>query len=219
MITSAQLSAGPPTRIVLVRHGHVEGIAPLRFRGRTDLPLTEQGLRQAEITRNYLANAVRPDAIYTSPLSRCVRTGEVISQSYGASTSTLEAFIDIDFGWWQGKTYAEVQATEPENFMRWRRTPQFATIPGGESLYDAAARVAGAARMILDRHHGQTVVLVGHDGVNCILLLLALDLPLSRFWHIRQDPCAISILDHDDSNGWVVQSINETVHLSAAKAL
>ena len=38
------------TKIILVRHGHVEGISPERFRGRVDLTLTAEGRRQAEVT-------------------------------------------------------------------------------------------------------------------------------------------------------------------------
>lgn len=62
------------TRIVLVRHGHVEGIDPPRFRGRMELPLTELGLRQAELTAERIASHWRPVAIYTSPMQRCVQT-------------------------------------------------------------------------------------------------------------------------------------------------
>ena len=43
------------TKLILVRHGHVEGITPERFRGRAALPLTEQGRREAEMTAAYIA--------------------------------------------------------------------------------------------------------------------------------------------------------------------
>jgi phosphoserine phosphatase len=61
------------TRIVLVRHGDVPGIAPPAFRGRTDLKLTARGIRQAEASRDRLASSFQFDSVYTSPLSRCVR--------------------------------------------------------------------------------------------------------------------------------------------------
>jgi broad specificity phosphatase PhoE len=62
------------TKIILVRHGHVEGISPERFRGRADLALTPQGLRQAEATaRRIEASSGTPAALFASPLSRCGR--------------------------------------------------------------------------------------------------------------------------------------------------
>ena len=51
------------TKLILVRHGHVEGITPERFRGRAALPLTEQGRREAEMTAAYIAASWRPAAI------------------------------------------------------------------------------------------------------------------------------------------------------------
>jgi broad specificity phosphatase PhoE len=54
------------TKLILVRHGHVEGISPERFRGRADLPLTETGRREAEATAKYIAASWRPAAIYTA---------------------------------------------------------------------------------------------------------------------------------------------------------
>ncbi len=57
------------TRIVLVRHGDVEGISPERFRGRTDVPLTALGLRQADRVAARIAGGWRPAAIYTSPMA------------------------------------------------------------------------------------------------------------------------------------------------------
>ena len=63
------------TKLILVRHGHVEGISPERFRGRAELPLTETGHREADATAKRIAASWRPAAIYTSPLGRSVETG------------------------------------------------------------------------------------------------------------------------------------------------
>src|SRR5712691_11310599 len=60
----------PMTKLLLVRHGHVEGISPERFRGRAELKLTAAGRREAEMTAARIAVSWRPAAIYTSPMSR-----------------------------------------------------------------------------------------------------------------------------------------------------
>jgi broad specificity phosphatase PhoE len=85
-------------------------------------------------------------------------------------------------------------------------------IPGGETLADVLSRATIMLRDISRRHTDQTIVLVGHDCVNRVLLLLALHLPLSRYWHISQDPCAINELDFAATK-FVIKSINETNHL------
>ena len=86
------------TKIILVRHGHVEGISPERFRGRADLALTPEGRRQADTTARRIHAVWAPAAIYTSPLSRARETGEAIGKPFGLSPSLLDGLVDIDYG-------------------------------------------------------------------------------------------------------------------------
>ena len=127
----------------------------------------------------------------------------------------MPSFLDIDYGEWQGRSYQEVEHAVPERFARWFDTPHLAIIPGGETLLELAGRVAETMRSIVAKHRGETVLLVGHDSVNRVMLLLALDLPLSRFWHLRQDPCAVNLVTHDGVLGWRVVSMNEAAHLQS----
>jgi phosphoserine phosphatase len=205
------------TRIVLVRHGHVEGIIPPRFRGQADLPLTVRGTRQAEMTRDLLAYLPPPVAAYASPLSRCMTTAGIIVHALSLPVVPLPSFLDINYGDWQGRSYQEVQQADPEGFARWFDAPHLAVIPGGETLLQLAERVAETMHIIVARHRGETVLLVGHDSVNRTLLLLALDLPLSRLWHLRQDPCAVNRVTYHDGDGWRVLSMNEASHLQSLR--
>ena len=84
--------------------------------------------------------------------------------------------------------------------------------PDGESLQDLAARAADALRFIVARHSDETVVAVGHDSVNRTLLLLALDMPLSLYWRIAQEPCCINEIDISDGR-ILVRRMNQTHHL------
>ena len=74
-------------RLLLTRHGHVEGIKPARFRGRAELELTSTGLAQAEAVARRIARQWQPAAIYTSGLQRCVVTGARIGAACGAPSS------------------------------------------------------------------------------------------------------------------------------------
>lgn len=204
------------TRIALVRHGHVEGIDPPRFRGRSELSLTEDGLRQAAATRDYVLAFARAQALYASPLGRCLRTGAIIGAPHGLVPQPLPEFNDIDYGAWQGLTHDEVLRRDPGAFAAWQATPDQARIPGGETLALVASRVARALSMLLGRHPDATIILVGHDSVNRLLLLQVLGLPLSRYQRICQDPCAVNVLEHEGRD-WTVHSMNETAHLTPAR--
>jgi broad specificity phosphatase PhoE len=200
------------TKIILVRHGHVEGISPERFRGRADLSLTAEGVKQAEATARRIHATWTPSAIYASPLSRAVATAEAIGRPIGLSPNSLDGLVDIDYGKWQGLTPDQVKAQWPELLDTWYRSPDWAAFPGGETLQDVLTRAVSALREVIQRHPRDTVVLVGHDSVNRVILLHALQLPLSRYWRLAQRPCAINEIDFSE-NGFVVQTVNETHHL------
>ncbi len=118
------------TRLLLIRHGHVEGIEPESFRGRSDIALTALGRRQAQATARRIATHWRVNAVYTSPLQRCVHTAAAIASACAVSSAALEALSDIDYGDWQGKAVAEVRAALPELVARWHGAPQLMRFPG-----------------------------------------------------------------------------------------
>ena len=203
------------TKLILVRHGHVEGISPERFRGRAALPLTELGRREAETTAAHVAASWRPAAIYTSPMGRCVDTGAAIGKPLGLTASAMLGLNDIDYGDWQGLTADQARARWPGELDTWYRHPDWGAIPGGETLQQVLARAVAALREVVQRHPEDAVVLVSHDSVNRVLLLHALELPLSRYWRFKQNPCCINELDFD-ADGFVILGINQTGHLRPA---
>ena len=202
------------SKILLTRHGYVEGIKPERFRGREPLDLTARGRAEAQAVAQRVAGGWRPRAIYTSPLSRCVETAAVIAKACGVAVTTCDDLNDIDYGAWQFKSFTDAKAQDPVLFAAWFATPHLVRFTNGESLQDLAARVADAVRMVLKRHPDDTVVLVGHDSVNRALLLGFLGLPSSAYWRIDQAPCCLNEIDIGGDRV-CVRRINETQHLDA----
>lgn len=203
--------------VVLVRHGSVEGIEQPRFRGRQHLQLTGAGLREAERSAAVIARRHRPDLILTSPLTRCVTTGAVIGQALGLAPEPDEGLIDIDYGEWQGRLQSEVREADPKRAAAWFEDPATAPVPGGETLRELSERVVAAFERVAARIAGGTAVIVGHDTVNRVILLHALGLDLSHYWRLRQDPACLNVLWHEE-NGWVLHSLNETVHLLPSRS-
>ena len=199
--------------IVLTRHGEVEGISPPRFRGRMELALTELGRRQASALGAAVATQFKPAVVYTSPMQRCRDTGAAIAQACGVPAQVQPGIDDFDYGAWQWKTHEEARAEFPRDFALWKQTPQWMCFPGGESLQAVALRTADALRQLLTRHAHDTVVLVAHDSVNRVILLQALDLPLSAYWRIEQSPCCINELELSAGGHVSIARINDTSHL------
>ena len=205
------------SKIILTRHGHVEGIEPERFRGREPLDLTARGRAEARAVAQRIAEGWRPSMIYTSPMARCVATGAVIASACDIAAEICDDLNDIDYGAWQFMAFDQARRENAVLFDAWFATPQLVRFPKGESLQDLVARAANVLRMVLARHAEDTIVLVGHDSVNRALLLLLLDQPLSAYWRVAQQPCCINEIDV--VNGKIsVLRLNETRHLDAVAA-
>jgi len=201
------------TRILLTRHGEVEGIRPERFRGRADLALTERGEAQARLLGQRIAAGWRPGRVYTSPARRCIATGAAIANASGVEAGVLNGLNDIDYGAWQFRTHEDVRQSDPEAFAAWFATPHLVRFPDGDSLQDLVARTSEALRFILAQHAGETIVAVGHESVNRALLMQLLDQPLSSYWRLAQHPCCVNEIDVTKGKIRVIR-INETHHLT-----
>jgi broad specificity phosphatase PhoE len=200
--------------ILLTRHGHVDGIKPERFRGRAELALTALGQNQARLLAHRIVSDWSPTVVYCSPLQRCVATGTAVASACGIELQPLGELNDLDYGEWQSRTYEEARTDAPELLATWFAAPQLVRFPDGEALQDVAARTAGVLRYVLSRHQADTVVLVGHDSVNRVLLTQLLDMPLSSYWRFAQHPCCINVIEMT-GNSVQLQRLNDTGHLGS----
>ena len=198
--------------IILVRHGQTEWNRVERFRGHADVPLNETGLSQAEATGQRVAAEWTPSAVYSSLLSRAVMTAEAIARHFDLPVQVHPGLADIDYGEWQGLTPDEVRDRWPAALHGWYKEPETARIPGGETLAGLRARGMSAVNELAAKHAGQTIVLVGHTVINRIILLGVLGLGNERFWHIKQDTCAINVFEAEKGD-FVLVSLNDTCHL------
>lgn len=202
------------TRILLVRHGHVEGIDPVRFRGRAEIALTDLGRRQVAATAERIAAYWRPSVIYTSPMGRCVTTARSIAASTGCAVTAMDRLNDLDYGQWQWKPHAEVRVASPALFDRWFSAPESVRFPDGESLQDLLGRAAEALRQLIDNHPHETIVVVGHDSVNRAILMQVLQQSPATYWRLVQSPCGLSEIEVDHEHARVVR-MNETAHVES----
>jgi len=210
-----QMKDQPPefTRFVLVRHGQTAWNREPRFRGREDLPLDATGMQQAQAAAEAIARRYHPAAIYSSPLIRTRQTAAEIAKATGLDVRIEEGLIDIDYGEWQGLAPEEVTARYGTLYEAWRERPQFvAILPGGENLVEVRARVWTTVNALRNRHLGQTIVLVGHQAINKVLLCAVLGLGEGAFWSVAQDTACINVFSWTGTR-FVMELLNDTCHL------
>lgn len=127
-------------RIILIRHGQTEWNRVERFRGRADLPLNATGLAQAEATGHHVVARWKPVAVYSSPLSRAVKTAEAVARHFELPVQVHPGLADIDYGAWQGLSPEKARQRWPEVVYTWYNQPHLARIPDGETLDELRQR-------------------------------------------------------------------------------
>jgi broad specificity phosphatase PhoE len=132
-----------PNEVLLVRHGETDDNAAARFQGRRDTQLNERGREQSRA----LAGDLRGEnlrALYASPLRRARETAQILGAALGLEAVVDERLVEVDAGDWSGLPIADVIATQPRSWARWRSVDPTFRFPGGESVAEQRARVAAA---------------------------------------------------------------------------
>ncbi len=179
------------TRVLLARHGQTTWNIQSRYMGQVDIPLDETGQRQAEMLGRRLARESLA-AIYTSDLQRASQTAFAIAVYHTCPLIPDARLREMDFGVWQGLTYAEIQETDRINLEAWEADRLKNAPPGGETLSQFSERIEAAYQAIVHAHSEETALLVSHGGVLKILLCLVLGLPPEKYWQIQLSTASLS---------------------------
>ena len=134
-------------------------------------------------------------AVYTSNLSRALRSAEIIAEPYGLKPFEIPDLRERSFGVWEGMTFSEIKEKYPAEFEAWADNPLRYSPIKGESTIKVKDRTIPSLTKILDNHKGQNIAVVAHGGVNRIILCHFLGIPLENIFRIEQDYAAVNIVE------------------------
>lgn len=203
------------TRIIAVRHGETDWNADARIQGHTDIALNATGRWQAYQLARALASEP-PDVIYSSDLQRAWTTAQAVASACAAPLHAEAGLRERGFGVFEGRSFVQVEAEQPEQARRWRqREPDYAP-EGGESLLQLRARVTAATERLAARHPGALVLLVAHGGVLDVLYRAATRQAIEapRTWQLGNT--AINRLLWTPGHGLSLVGWADTGHLEQA---
>jgi broad specificity phosphatase PhoE len=195
--------------ILLVRHGETKWNRELVFRGIRDIPLSERGLRQAELLARRLKGE-KIDAIFSSPLSRAMQTAQPAAQALALTVHPEEAINDLNFGLWAGLSVDQVKEKYPDQFEKWRVNPLEMDFPEGDSIIQARQRSFDWLKAASSADYAR-IALVTHKVILKLLVLSVLNAPERAYWQLQFSTCSVSMLTTKEGR-FDISYLNDTHH-------
>ena len=163
----------------MLRHGETELGGGMR--GSLDDALTDTGWAQM---RAAVAEAGPWDRIVSSPLQRCARFAEELTERLALPLSLEPGLQELHFGDWEGHSAAQLMETDAEGLGLFWNDPYGFTPPNGEPVIEFSARVLAAVEKLHQAYAGERVLLVSHGGVMRLLLANARGLPREQLLQV-----------------------------------
>lgn len=168
--------------VLLARHGETDWNTAKRIQGTTDIPLNDNGLKQAQLLYQSLAGEkVNVSRIYCSRQKRALKTAETVGAYYKVPVQVIHGLEEMNFGIFEGHTWEEIAALYPDELDQWQSDKRYHRVPDGESCQDLLERLFLAFEQIAGETEaatsaGDDILIITHGMVILSLLTLQDDL-------------------------------------------
>ncbi len=197
--------------LILVRHGQTDWNVSARYMGWIDQGLNREGLEQAE----KLARRLDPwpiSAVFSSPLSRALRTAEIIAGPHSLRVKTMTELGEMRIGDWEGMFAMDIASLYPELWRTWRANPGDFRMPNGESLGEVRERAVEAFGRVMERAEGKMVLAVTHDVVVRLLVAECLGVNTGIYRRLEVGNASMTVIERDGAR-LKLKVMNDTCHL------
>jgi probable phosphoglycerate mutase len=193
------MSQALPT-VYLVRHGETAWTISGQHTGRTDIPLTERGEREAQALSARL-KGMSFTKVLTSPLQRARRTAELAG--FAECAQADPDLMEWDYGAYEGRRTSDIQAKRPG----WRLFED--GCPGGETLVEVSTR----ADRVIARVRGGDVLVFAHRDILRVLAVRWVVLPALEARRLYLETASLSVLGYDhDLDEPIIRMLNDARH-------
>jgi len=175
--------------LYFVRHGETDWNVRKKIQGKTDIPLNENGIGQAQALAAKLfekkqRGSLKVACAYSSPQLRALRTAQIAADALAVECVALEDLREMDLGVWEGLNWDIIQATYGDTYHYWNDHRRYTHTPDGESYNEVLGRTLRALEEILERETGDVLV-VSHSAIlmslQCYLARLPFEEMVRRF--------------------------------------
>ncbi|HOD80515.1 MAG: Phosphoserine phosphatase 1 [Planctomycetes bacterium ADurb.Bin126] len=181
------------SRLLLVRHADTGPKYKGRYLGKTNVPLAAGSFEQAHA----LAPMLRTFSVgccWSSPMRRALQTAQAATEGLDLSLQIDDDLREVDMGYWEGKTFAEIAADWPKEVHAWSELSDDFQFPGGEVVGGFLARVRAAADRLaaLDC---PVALAISHGGVIRTMICYLLGLEFKSYLLFKIKTASITVID------------------------
>lgn len=176
--------------VYLLRHGDI-GLEEKLCVGSTDIGLSDRGVIRAKILRDFFEDFLI-EAVYSTGLKRSDETAHIISAGR-RRLRLCQKLSEIKMGVWDGLDFKTIKQLYPKEYENRGKDIYNYAVSGGESFKACFERAWPAFCEILEKTHGD-IIIVGHAGVNRLILSYILQRPVEEMFSIRQDYGCINVI-------------------------
>ena len=186
------------TKLYLIRHGLTEWNVQNRMQGMKDIPLCEEGVRQAlDLSDRFKETKI--GAIYSSDLTRAYNTALLIAKHHSIAVNKDKLLRELHFEEWEGKTLNELKNLK--EFNHWKKYPHTFTFPDGKCLKDIQDKIINFVERIIKKHIDENIFIISHGGSLKLIILGLMGFDISFYNKFTLYNASVSIIDiKEDKN-------------------
>ena len=207
-------------RLILARHGNTfdPQDQPVWVGARSDLPLVEKGLTQAQALANALKQAdIIPAPLIAGPLQRTQQTARIVAETLNLSPASIHIdprLTEIDYGAWEGKSTEEIEALGGgEELAAWNKSSTFPTSPHWQP--SEAQIIANTTALLAEATNG-TSLIVTSNGILRFFARAALN--AQDFPDRKVATGRICVMEREEAGSWHIKHWNQPPEILALKA-
>lgn len=169
-------------KLYMTRHGETLWNTEMRMQGRKDSPLTERGIRQANLLRKRLEN-IDFSVVYSSPSGRAIKTSKILVNSKNIPIIKDERLMEIDLGEWEGFDQKQIEKKNSEQLHNFWTNPKIYEPIGGEKFEQVRARIIPLIKEVINKYESKNVLFVTHAVTLKIIMSYFQGMSLDELWH------------------------------------
>ena len=202
-------------QFILIRPGATEYDLQSRIQGILDIPLCEEGKKQAAATAEAL-RGYSPKALYCTPCSSAEETAELVGTALGLKPKPLDRLQNINLGLWQGQLVDEVRHKQPKVYKQWQEHPEGVHPPEGEMLAEVEKRMEEALEKLVRKHRTGAIIVVVPEPLASLIQHRLTGKKMGDLWRAANGCGRFEILQIDEglkkpdpaANGNAKQPVN-----------